>query len=239
MLKCQAIDKWYTIFNKTAPNMVLRVVMLLVSQAFVAFGIAISRNTDLGLSTISTIPGVLDYATPWSLGTITFIFSFLLVLTQVALLRRRFNPFQFLAIPFVFVFPWFIDLFVPIAALFPMPNYAVRLIFSLISCVFIAIGIWLQTKVALIMLPSDGIVQTISAVFHTNFGKTKVFFDTSPIGTGAIISFALMGGLYGVREGSVIAAVLVGQIIRFFDPKLAPFMQKCIPLGGHPTLIPQ
>ena len=230
---------WHTFFNKVAPNMALRIAMLLISQAFVAFGIAISRNTDLGLSAISTIPGVLDYATPLSLGTVTFIFNVLLVLAQVALLRRKFNPFQFLAIPFIFVFSWFIDLFVPVTALFPMPNYFVRLLFSLLSCVFIALGVWLQTKVALLMLPGDGIVQTISAVFHTNFGKTKMVFDSSLIATGAVLSFLLMGGLYGVREGSVIAAVLVGAIIRHFDPKLAPIAGKLIPVEGHITLIPR
>lgn len=233
------MNAWYTFFNKKAPNMVLRIVALLFSQAVVAFGIAISRNTDLGLSAISTIPGVLDYATPLSLGTITFIFNVLLVLAQVVLLRREFNPFQFLAIPFVFVFSWFIDLFVPVAALLPMPNYVVRLLFSLLSCAFIALGVWLQTKVALLMLPGDGIVQTISYVFHTNFGKTKMVFDSSLIATGALISLLTMGGLYGVREGSVIAAVLVGAIIRFFDPKLAPFVAKLIPVEGHVSLIPR
>ena len=48
-----------------------------------------------------------------------------------------------------------------------------------------------------------------------------------------------MGGLYGVREGSVIAAVLVGAIIRHFDPKLAPIAGKLIPVEGHITLIPR
>ena len=93
-------------------------------------------------------------------------------------------------------------------------------------------------KGALIMLPGDGIVQTITAVFHTNFGKTKVVFDSSLIGTSALLSFLLMGGLYGVREGSILAALIVGVIIRFIDGRF-PRFERFAPIQGHITLVPQ
>ena len=228
-------QKWHDFFDQTAPNMVLRIVLMLVGVSSVAAGIAISRHTDLGISAISCIPGVLNYATGLSLGTITFVFNVLLALLQVALLRRKYKPLQLLCIPFLAYFSAAIDFFVDVFAILPMPNYAVRLLFSVISCVFIAFGVWLQKKAALIMLPGDGAVQTISAVFHTDFGKTKICFDVTCITCGAVISLISMGGLYGVREGTIIAALIVGIIVRFFD-RLLPHFEQFAPTKGHLTL---
>ena len=228
-------QRWHDFFDATMPNVALRAVVMLAGIAFVAFGIALSRATDLGISAISCIPGVLNYATGFSLGTITFVFNVLLALSQIALLRRKYKPLQLLCIPFLFYFSALIDLFVLVTMQIPMPVYPVRLLFSFLSCCSIALGVWLQKKAALIMLPGDGIVQTISAVFHTDFGKTKIAFDLSLITTGAVMSFALMGGLYGVREGTIMAALIVGVIIRVIDAHL-PRFDYFVPVEGHPTL---
>ena len=230
-------EKWCQFFDQPAANLMLRIAIMVVGIALVAFGIALSRNTDLGLSANSAIPGVVNYATGFSLGTAMFVFSLLLVLAQIVLLRREYNPLQLLSLPFLFIFSAFIDLFVPVTALFRMVNYFARLAFSVLSCVFNACGVWLQAKAALIMLPADGAAQTISHVLRTDFGKTKVVFDSAMIAIAAIASFLLMGGLYGVREGSIIAAVIVGMIIRFID-RCLPGAQCYVPLKGHPTLIP-
>ena len=229
-------DKWFATFDRRGPNLALRIVVMLAGIAFVAFGIALSRATDLGISAISCIPGVIHYATGLTLGTITFVFNVLLALMQIALLRREYKPLQLLCIPFLLYFSALIDLFVGVTMLIPMPHYLVRLLFSFLSCVSIAIGVWLQKKAALIMLPGDGAVQTISYVLKTDFGKTKIVFDLTLITTGAVMSFVMMGGLYGVREGTVLAALIVGVIIRFIDG-LFPNFERFAPTKGHVTLI--
>ena len=210
---------------------------MLAGTASVAFGIALSRATDLGVSAISCIPGVLSFATPWTIGAWTLITNILFVLVQVVLLRREYHPLQLLCIPFIAVFSWMIDLFVPLCAAIPMPAYSARLAFSLVSCLFIALGVWMQKNTALIMLPGDGIVQAISHVCGWEFGKVKVGFDVSNIALGAIISLVSMGGLYGVREGSVLTACLVGFVIRGYS-RLVPDFERIAPTKGHVTLIP-
>lgn len=228
-------QRWYEFFDQNTPNLVWRTIVMLVGIAFVAFGIAISRATDLGISAISCIPGVLNYATGFSLGTITFVFNVLLALSQIALLRRKYKPLQLLSIPFLLYFSALIDLFVTFTMTIPMSIYPVRFLFSFLSCCAIAVGVWLQKKAALIMLPGDGVVQTIAAVFHRDFGKTKIVFDVSLITTGAVMSFILMGGLFGVREGTIMAALIVGVIIRFIDG-LFPNFERFCPVEGHVTL---
>lgn len=90
-------EKWCQFFDQPAANLMLRIAIMIVGIALVAFGIALSRNTDLGLSANSAIPGVINYATGFSLGTAMFVFSLLLVLAQIVLLRREYNPLQLLS----------------------------------------------------------------------------------------------------------------------------------------------
>ncbi len=88
------------------------------------------------------------------------------------------------------------------------------------------------------MLPGDGFVLALSTVTHMEFGKVKVVNDVTMMVIGTIMSFVLMGGLFGVREGTVLAAVLVGIIIKFIDKSIPKFERFC-PVEGHPTLTPK
>lgn len=231
------MDAWHRFFDRDVPNMVLRVCIMFAGMAFVAFGIALSRATDLGVSAISAVPNVLSYVTPFTIGFWTFIVNTVFVLAQLAILRKDFSPLQFLALPFIFIFSAMIDFFVPICAAIPMETYFVRLLFSLATCFIIAWGVLIQTQAALVMLPGDGIVVTISRAFGIEFGKAKMGFDISQISLGALISVIALHALVGVREGSVLAACLVGLIIRLYR-KVLPDLESFVPTRGHKTLIP-
>lgn len=54
----------------------------------------------------------------------------------------------------------------------------------------------------------------------TNFETTKVIFDTSMAVIAAVLSFVFSGQLSGVREGTIIAALLVGFIAKMLGKKL-------------------
>lgn len=232
-----AAEAWHTYFDRPVPNIVLRIAVMFLGVSLVAFGIALSRATDMGTSVISCIPAVLSFAFPAvTMGTFTFAFNALLLALQVAVLRRRFKPLQLLCLPFVFVFSAIIDVFVPLCAAIPMPVYPVRVLFCLVSCVFIAAGVWLQVKARLVMLPGDGFVLALSTATGQPFPRLKVATDCTYIVVGAVLSLALMGGLFGVREGTVLAAVLVGPIIKLFDRALGKGIEFVVPTAGHPTL---
>lgn len=231
------MEAWHNFFNRTVPNMVLRIASMFIGMALVAVGIAISRATDLGVSAISALPNVLSFITPLTIGFWTFILNLVFVVAQIVLLRRKFNPLQFLSLPFIFVFSGMIDFFVPLCAAIPMDSYLIKLFYSVATCFIIALGVLIQAQAALVLVPGDGIVVTISRVFHVDFGKAKMGFDVSLIIAAALLSLIALHSLTGVREGSVIAAVLVGFIIRLCRKHL-PDLELLIPTKGHNTLIP-
>lgn len=229
------IARWNKLFDKKVPNMVLRFVVMAVGLAFVAASVALTRASGLGTSPISCIPAVLSFTTTWSIGVWTFILNVLFVFAQMALLRKRFRAVYWLQVPFVFVFSAMIDFFVFVFGNIPIPHYGVQLAYTLIGCVMTGFGVFLQVKASLITLPGEGIVLAIAQASGIEFPRCKIAFDTSQCLIGVVISLVAMGGLFGVREGTVLSALLVGSVVKACN-KLFRNFEKVVPLKGHITL---
>lgn len=67
------------------------------------------------------------------------------------------------------------------------------------------------------MLPGEAMNRTISIVTGKKYENVKIFFDVLYIAIAAIICFVFLGRLEGVREGSIFAAIMVGNIIKVYN----------------------
>ena len=92
-----------------AVNLVKRYLMLCMGLAVMAFGVAFSIKAGLGTSPISSLPYVLSRLIPFTVGTTTIIMNTLFVLIQIAILRRRYQPYQLLQLPAAILFGTAID----------------------------------------------------------------------------------------------------------------------------------
>ena len=227
--------RWNELFDKKIPNMVLRFAVMAIGLAFVAASVALTRASGLGTSPISCIPAVLSFTTAWSIGVWTFVLNVLFVLIQMALLRKRFRAVYWLQVPFVFVFSAMIDFFVFVFGEVTIPHYGAQMFYTLIGCIMTGFGVFLQVKASLITLPGEGIVLAIAQATGIEFPKCKIAFDSSQCIIGVIISLVAMGGLYGVREGTIISALLVGSVVKACN-KLFRNFERAVPLQGHITL---
>ena len=67
------------------------------------------------------------------------------------------------------------------------------------------------------MLPGEAMNRAISFATGKRYEDVKVFFDVLYIVLAAIICFVFLGKLEGVREGSIIAALVIGNIIKIYN----------------------
>lgn len=179
-------------------------------------GVALSVAADLGTSPISSLPFVLSVVTPLSMGTITFIMNMVFVLLQILILKKDFKKWYVLQIPGLFLFSVFIDLNnYLLSGAFP-DAYWQQFLIMLAGCVVLAFGIFLLIKADFVMMPGDFLVRIISKVAKKNFGHVKIGFDCIIVAAAAIVSFASLQCIVGIREGSLVAAVLVGFIVNFY-----------------------
>ncbi|WP_052502666.1 YczE/YyaS/YitT family protein [Halarcobacter anaerophilus] len=211
-------------------NIVKRVSVFVIGLFIMALGVSLSVRAQLGVSPISCIPYVYSLKLPFTLGEITIIFNFLFILFQMIVLGKEYKFSQLIQLPVVIVFGYCIDITMYLLADLNPANYLQKLILCLVGCVVLAFGIFVLIKTRLTYLPLDGLVIAIIHRFKKEFGKVKITLDTSMVLIGTASSFILLGTLEGVREGSIIAALSVGAIIRFFSNTL-PVLDKCVENG--------
>ena len=194
----------------------LRYFLFVVAVIVQASGIALVVKSMLGTSPISSLPYVISLASPFTLGQMTFSINMLLVLGQYLLLRRAFDNIQFLQIPVTLIFSWFIDFFMEAWSWVIPTNYILQLLPLLIGTTLIAFGVAVQGIANVLMLPGEGIVYAVSRCFHIEFGKVKTANDVSLVSLAAVISLVYLGGIEGIREGTLISALITGTIARHF-----------------------
>lgn len=205
-----------------------RYLIFLMGLFFSSLGVSVITKAALGTSPISSIPYVLSLNYPFTLGEFTVVFSVFLVALQLLILRRNFRAEHVLQIPISFLFGWFIDLTMALLA-FQMPqNYALEILL-LVGCAVLGFGVYLEVVADVAMLPGESFVRAVSTTWHTEFGVTKICFDVSMAVMAVAFSLVKTGQVAGVREGTIIAALLVGYIARvlrrrlhLFDALLAP-----------------
>jgi len=185
-----------------------------------SFGVSFITKASLGTSPISSIPYTLSLGFRPTLGMFTLYISILLIIMQIILLRKNFPKHYLLQIPVSFLFSWFIDLTMEQLSFLNPDIYIVKFIFLIVGCIILGVGVYMEMAADVVMLPGESFVKAVSMTFHKDFGKTKVVFDSSMTIIAGIIGFILFHKLEGVREGTIIAALLVGLIARYLKRKL-------------------
>ena len=96
-----------------------------------------------------------------------------------------------------------------------------KIVYLLIGCLILGFGVYMEVLADVVMLLGKSFVRAIVLTWRTNFGTTKICFDVSMAVIAAALSVLLSGHLEGVREGTIVAAVLVGFIARSIGKHLS------------------
>ena len=175
-----------------------RYLVFLVGLFINSLGVSLITKADLGTSPISSIPYVLSLNFPFTLGQFTIAFSLLLILIQLVILRRNFKAEHLLQIPISILFGYFIDLTMVTLFFVNPQSYLSSAVYLLIGCVVLGFGVYTEVLANVAMLPGESFVRAVSATWKTEAHR-----------------------LDGVREGTIIAALLVGFIARLFGRRLS------------------
>ena len=197
-----------------------RYLIFLVGLFVNSLGVSLITKANLGTSPISSIPYVLSLNFPFTLGNFTIFFSIFLIVLQLIILRKNFKLEHILQIPVSIIFGYFIDLTMILFSWVNPEAYIMKIVYLLIGCLILGVGVYMEVLADVVMLPGESFVRAIVLTWKTNFGTTKICFDVSMSVIAAVLSFVFAGRLAGVREGTVIAALLVGFIDRLIGKKL-------------------
>lgn len=197
-------------------ELIKRYIFLLAGLFVNGLGVSFITKAGLGTSPITSIPYTLSLGFTPTVGMFTFVFNIFLIILQLILLRRNFQLQNLLQLPIIALFSFFIDLTMSLLGFIQPETYLLKVISLVIGCLILGFGVFMEMVANVAMLPGEATVRAVSDVFSTDFGKTKIAFDSSMTVIAAILSFIMFKHLDGVREGTIVAAILVGFIARLF-----------------------
>jgi len=202
------------------PLFIRRVVLCLLGNFVLAFGVAMAVKADLGITPVNSIAFVLSKVLSLDHGFLTGVIYASYVLIQLAILRREFRLNNLLQAGAAIMFGWFVFLCNHILA-FPTPEfYPVRLLFLLAGVIIIGLGIMLYLRANILPQPAEGLILAIEKKTGWKLHNIKVVFDSSVVVIAAAISFIAIKRIIGIREGTLIAMLGIGKCLGFFTKHL-------------------
>jgi uncharacterized membrane protein YczE/CBS domain-containing protein len=219
---------------KRKNNYIIRTFFYVCGFLIMTMGIAISVKSGLGVSPVSSIPYTITCVFGIEMGKATVIFHVILVAAQILLLRKAFKLKNLLQIPAGILFGMFTTFCNSLMDFFPTPeNLAVKLIMMLISTVLIAFGIFFYVPADFIPLAGEGMMLAVSQVTKIKFSTVKLIFDISMVIISLITCLAVLHSLGSVGIGTVIAAVLVGSVLKVITKYLGKTRDRILYKGNE------
>ena len=200
-------------------NTAFHYTLFIIGLFIASMGVAFSTKAGLGTSPVSSVP----YSVSLLSKLLTFggwlnLLSVIQITVQVILLRSKCNPVEIVIQTILaFVYGYLTNLSCYLIRGMSVETYIGRMTLMLLGCVILAFGLFVQLKGGVAMLPGEAMNRAISSIKGWKYENVKVFFDVLYIAVSAVICVIFLGKLEGVREGSIIAALLVGNIIRIFN----------------------
>ena len=181
-----------------------------------SLGVSFSIKAELGTSPIACCPAVYAFPLGVSVGAAMILLCVLTLIVQIIILRRDFQPVQFLQLVLGFLFGSQTDLTTILLSGVPADTLALRILYCALGIVILAFGIYLLLAADLLMLSPDAMLTVISKKSGIEYGKLKIAMDIVLVGTSAVGGWIFWHKIVYIGLGTLAAAILVGNFVRLF-----------------------
>ena len=192
---------------------------LIVIVVINSLGVVLMLHSGAGISAISSVPYAFSDVWPkLSLGTWTYLFQGLLVLTLFAARKRIVLPYL-LSFLVGFVFGEFVDFHEAWVNLLPQ-TLPLQILYFVISYVLICIGIALSNRCGMPIIPTDLFPRELADVTGIPYSKIKITFDVTCLLVTCLLTGLLLGHIDGLGIGTVLAAFTMGKVIGWIGEQM-------------------
>lgn len=185
---------------------------LLVVVLINSLGVVLMLYSGSGISAISSVPYAFSLVFPKiSLGTWTYIFQGLLVLSLMIMRKKFVAPYLF-SFLVGFAFSEMLDIHeMWINALPTALEY--RVVYFVISYFLICFGIALSNRCGLPIIPTDLFPRELADITKIKYSRIKIGFDVTCLAITALMTCIILGHLDGLGIGTILAAFTMGKVI--------------------------
>ena len=187
-------------------------IALIVIILINSLGVVLMLYSGSGISAISSVPYAFSLVFPKiSLGTWTYIFQGLLVLSLMIMRKKFVAPYLF-SFLVGFAFSEMLDIHeMWINALPTALEY--RVVYFVISYLLICLGIALSNRCGLPIIPTDLFPRELTDITKIKYSRIKIGFDVTCLAITALMTCIILGHLDGLGIGTILAAFTMGKVI--------------------------
>ena len=180
-------------------------IALIVIILINSLGVVLMLYSGSGISAISSVPYAFSLVFPKiSLGTWTYIFQGLLVLSLMIMRKKFVAPYLF-SFLVGFAFSEMLDIHeMWINALPTALEY--RVVYFVISYFLICFGIALSNRCGLPIIPTDLFPRELADITKIIYSRIKIGFDVTCLAITALMTCIILGHLDGLGIGTILAA---------------------------------
>lgn len=185
---------------------------LLLVVVINSLGVVLMLYSGSGISAISSVPYAFSDVFPKvSLGTWTYIFQGLLVLSLMIMRKRFVAPYLF---SFVvgFGFSEMLDVHELWINVLPT-GLPARVVYFIISYLILSFGIALSNRCGLPIIPTDLFPRELADITKIKYSRIKIGFDVTCLAVTAAMTGLLLGHLDGLGIGTIMAAFTMGKAV--------------------------
>ena len=206
---------------------VKKVIVYLAGLFLLSSGVALSIRSGLGVSPVSSLPYVISLILEVYVGRVIAVVMILLVLTQILLLRKNFKPIDLCQVAFSVVFGYFVDFLMMLTRNLHVGFYAGALGLLAVSIFFLSLGIAVMMETGIAPLPFESMVAALAACIPgSKFHILKIVMDSLFAALALGLALYFFRNMQGVREGTVLTALLVGKMIPLSRRLALPVLKK-------------
>lgn len=175
-----------------------------------SMGVLLMLQSGSGISAISSVPYAFSEAFPkLSLGTWTYIFQGLLVITLMVL-KKRFVPSYLFSFVAGFLFGEMMDVNELWITKLPL-SIPLRIFYFVLSYIIICFGIALSNRCKLPIIPTDLFPRDLSEIINKPYARVKIAFDVTCLFVTACLTYFALGKILGLGVGTVVVAFTMGK----------------------------
>ena len=195
---------------------------------FMTFGVALCVRSNLGSGVISSIPmsftlaGEAGLAPGWTIGGYTNVMNVILVVAQILVLRRRFEPIQLFQLVIGFIFGMFLDINMCITSILSYDALTSQIVAQLVGATVLGCAVAAEIRCDSVTMPGEGIQVAVSRVTGRPFPVIKIMIDTLLVVLAVISGFIFFGTWpwVVVGPGTLFAMFYVGFVVKLVNPHL-------------------
>ena len=205
---------------------IVRMLLFLISIIGVGISASIVLKMSVGLGPWDSLCQSLSFLTKLEVGTVGIILNVILIVLQIILYNKDFKIINLFQVLLSVLLGSVVNFtFYTLLSALNISNYILRLIIFVISISSIAFCISLIVSLKIVPFPAEGFSLAVSAIFKLPFHRVRqvldLIFITIALSITLIFKFPLI-----IREGTVIAALILGPLIGFFTKKQTSFLQR-------------